>query len=353
MQDKTVNILHTPIYFMIPFSFAYLWIFIVAAFGCLVFCLFAIGLIFSKQCRIKLKNGNIFLQSLFVSSCLCVLLAIGLSLLVKTAKNESQTKHEAIYKTLTTPQTILGIHMPKGTKLWLFEPNNLNSFREATFPTPVAFAHFQITRVQIPRGFELEMFDDRSITLDGKGIGQIEGWQCKLENYMKVYLDEQANLSGLAFCVFANPVKLKQITLQANTDLQRSQSPKYPDGFIAQDRWLIRNPITHYKNIPIEWANVYLDKNHQLLGIENGTLAKDIYFGGIYYPKGSAFNLLVHPLIKDQETWLFTPPMNQTAKTNKGTIYTDQHAILHSEKGKILQVLNAYDASIMYRSSNS
>lgn len=352
MQDKHHISCIIPISFMIPFSFAYLWIFLVAAMGSFIFCLFAIGLIFSKQCRIKLKNGNIFLQSLFVSSCLCAMLAIGLSFLVKTAKHESQTEHEATYKTLTAPQTILGIAMPTGTELYLFEPNNLDSFREAIFPTPVAFASFKINNVRIPRGFELEMSDDRSITLRGKGRGQIEGWQCKLENYMKVYLDEKANISGLEFCVLADPVKLKQITLQANADIQRSQSPKYPDGFIAQDIWLIRNPITHYKNIPIEWANVYLDKNHQLLGIENGTLAQDLHFGGIDYPKGTEFSFLVHPWVKDQETWLFTPPANQTANTKDGTIYTDQQAILHTTHGQILQVLNAYDDKIMYRRSN-
>ena len=337
---------------MIPFSFAYLWIFLVAAIGSLVFCLFAIGLVFSKQCRIKLKNGNIFIQSLFVSSCLCVVLAFGLAFLVETAKRESQTEHEATYKTLTAPQTILGIPMPTGTELYLFEPNNLNSFREATFPTPVAFGNFKIDNVQIPRGFELEMFDDRSITLRGKGTDQVEGWQCKLENYIKVYLDEKANISGLEYCALAHPVKLRHITLQAQAEIQRSQYPKYPDGFIAQDLWQIKNPITHYKNMSLEWATVYLDTHHKVLGIENGTLANEMHLGGIDYPKGTELSLLLHPLLKDQETWLLIPPANQMAKAKDGTTYTDQQAILHTSHGQVLKVLSAYDDSIMYRRSN-
>ncbi|MFC2996628.1 hypothetical protein ACFODO_15435 [Acinetobacter sichuanensis] len=337
---------------MIPFSFSYLWIFFIAAIGSLVFCLFAIGLIFSAQCRTKLKNGNIFLQSLFVTSCLCVLLSIGLFFLVKKAQLEVKTDHEATYQTLTSPQNILGISMPTGTELYLFEANNQESFREATFPTPVAFGNFQINNIQIPRGYELEMFDDRSITLRGKGVDQIEGWQCKLENYIKVYLDEQANISGLEFCILANPIKLKQITLQAGADIQRSKYSKYPDGFIAQDTWQIRNPLTHYKNISVEWANIYLDKNHQLLGIENGTLAKDLHFGGIDYPQGTEFNFLLHPLIKNQETWLFTPPTNKTAKAKDGTVYTDQQAILHTTDGQVLKILNANDEKTMARRSN-
>lgn len=337
---------------MIPFSFAYLWIFLIAAIGSFIFCLFAIGLIFSKKCRTRLKNGNIFLQSLFVMSCLCVLLAIILAIMTQNAIQEGQAEYAATYQTLTAPQNILGIAMPTGTQLYLFEPNNRNSFREATFPTPVAFGHFQIDNVQIPRGFELEMFDDRSITLRGKGIDHIEGWQCRLENYMKVYLDEKAHISGLEYCVLAHPVKLKQITLQANADIQRSKYPKYPDGFIAQDAWQIKNPLTHYKNMSIIWANVYVDQQHKLLGIENGYLAKDIHFGGIDYPQDTEFNLLQHPWVTDQETWLFIPAMNKTAKAKNGKIYTDQHAILHATDGQILQVLSAFDEKIMYRRSN-
>lgn len=338
---------------MIPFSFSYLWIFLIAGMGSLIFCLFAIGLIFSKQCRIKLKNGNIFLQTLFVSSCLSVILTIGLFFLVEHANRESKANHDAIYKTLAAPQTILGIAMPTGTELWLFEPNHLNSFRTATFPTPVAFGRFQISEVKIPKGIDLKLFEDRSITLYGHGTDQVEGWSCKLENHMNVYLDEKSNISGLEFCTLANSIQLKQLTLQASAKIHRSHHQQYPDGLISQDYWQIHNPLTHYKNISVEWATIYVDQNKNVLGIENGTLIEDLKLGGIAYPKGTEFNLLVHPLLKNQETWLFTPPQNQTAKAENGTIYTDQQAILHTTKGHILQVFNTSDEKIMARRNNS
>lgn len=336
---------------MIPLSFNYLWIFFVAGFGTIIFSLFAIGLIFSSKFRNTLRHGNIFIQSLFVCSVLCVFLSLILYFLVLYTKNEIEKEHHSIHKTLSSPEKILGIQMPQGTELELFAPDQLTSLRQAKFPQPVLFGKLQINSMKIPRGIDLELFDDRSTTLMGTGKDTIEGWNCQLMSYIQVYLDDAGNIIGLEHCNLAQDTQLENIILVAQADIERSKYQKYPDNFVSTDYWRIHNPLTQYKAVSLQWANVYLDQNKQLIGIENGILTEKLTLGDIQYPANTEFNLLVHPLTQN-ETWLFTPPNDQNAIARNGKVYTHDQTIIQRPNGKIEQILNSNDPRILARRMN-
>lgn len=260
-----------------------------------------------------------------------------------------KAKHVAIHKTLQQSQTILGIKMPKGTQLELYKPDQLESFRTAIFPTPVAFGKFQINEVQIPRGIDIEILKDHSVSLKGNGIDTVEGWRCENITYIQVYLDQNAHMTGLEYCTLASPIKLNQMILHDHPDIRRSTEHKYADGFIAHDYWTLSSFIITYKNLSISSAQIYLDKNRKLLGIERGTLLKETTLGNITYPKGTLFNLYVYPLNPHEEIWVFVPPDGQFAKNKNGTTYNDQQAIVQTPKGVLEQVLSTSSKEILLR----
>lgn len=88
---------------MIPFSFNYLWIFLIASLGSLVFFLFAVGMIFSAKLRSVIRNGNILIRLIFLLSFLCLLLNIGLGILSIIIDNKIKKNGEALNKVLTRP----------------------------------------------------------------------------------------------------------------------------------------------------------------------------------------------------------------------------------------------------------
>ncbi|MFH4280441.1 hypothetical protein WAJ29_20330, partial [Acinetobacter baumannii] len=83
--------------------------------------------------------------------------------------NKIKKNGEALNKVLVKDEKVLGIPMPKGTQLELYQPNQLDSFRRATFPQPIQFGNFHVNSIKIARGIDIELFNDRSITLEGEG----------------------------------------------------------------------------------------------------------------------------------------------------------------------------------------
>lgn len=336
---------------MIPFSFNYLWIFLIASLGSFVFFLFAVGIIFSSKLRSAIRNGNILSGLIFLMSFLCFLLNIGLNVLLLISEDSVKKEHAALNKVLVKEEKVLGIQMPKGTQLELYQPDQFESFRGATFPKPIHFGNFNISSIEIARGYELELFNDRSITLEGEGTDLVEGWPCKVSVYIKVYLDKDAKINGLEYCSLAHLVRLNYLEIQPVASIERSKDQKYPDGFVSTDYWEIKSASIKYKNISMSWADIYLDQDKNLVGIENARLEEGFKLGNIKYPKGTEFNLLVRPLAK-QEAWLFIPPENLNAIDKNGKIYTHQQAILQSSNGVVKQVLDISDPNIMMRMMN-
>jgi len=336
---------------MIPFSFNYLWIFLIASLGSFVFFLFVVGMIFSTKLRSVIRNGNILIRLIFLMSFLCVLLNIGLGILSIIIDNKIKKDHEALNNVLVKKEKILGIQMPKGTQLELYQPDQLDSFRRATFPQPIQFGNFHVNSIKIARGFDLELFNDRSITLEGDGTDLIEGWPCKISVYIQVYLDRNGKINGLEYCSLAQQIHLNNLEIQPVASIERSKDQKYPDGFVSKDYWEIKSASIKYKNISMSWADIYLDHDKNLVGIENARLEEDLKLGNIKYPKGTEFNLLVRPLAK-QEAWLFIPPEKLNAIDENGKIYTHQQAILQSPNGVVKQVFDISDPNIMMRMMN-
>ncbi|MFX8460871.1 hypothetical protein [Acinetobacter baumannii] len=336
---------------MIPFSFNYLWIFLIASLGSLVFFLFAVGMIFSAKLRSVIRNGNILIRLIFLLSFLCLLLNIGLGILSIIIDNKIKKNGETLNKVLVKDEKVLGIPMPKGTQLELYQPNQLDSFRRATFPQPIQFGNFHVNSIKIARGIDIELFNDRSITLEGEGKDLVEGWPCEISVYIKVYLDRNAKINGLEYCSLAQRVQLNHLEIEPKANIERSKDQKYPDGFVSKDFWIIKDASIKYKNISMSWAYIYLDQDKKLIGIENAILEEDLRIGNIKYPKGTEFNLLVRPLTK-QEAWLFIPPEKVNAIDAKGKIYTYQQAILQRPNGAVKQVFDISDPNLMMRTMN-
>ncbi|MNE24712.1 hypothetical protein D3C81_883020 [compost metagenome] len=336
---------------MIPFSFNYLWIFLIASLGSFVFFLFAVGIIFSSKLRSAIRNGNILSGLIFLMSFLCFLLNIGLNVLLLISEDSVKKEHAALNKVLVKEEKVLGIQMPKGTQLELYQPDQFDSFRSATFPQPIHFGNFNISSIEIARGYELELFNDRSITLEGEGTDRVEGWPCKVSVYIKVYLDKDAKINGLEYCSLAHLIRLNHLEIQPVASIERSKDQKYPDGFVSKDYWEIKSASIKYKNISMSWADIYFDHDKNLVGIENARLEEDLKIGNIKYPKGTEFKLLVRPLAK-QEAWLFIPPEKLNAIDKNGKIYTHQQAILQSPNGVVKQVLDISDPNLMMRMMN-
>ncbi|MCE6409459.1 hypothetical protein ABTN05_14685 [Acinetobacter baumannii] len=233
---------------MIPFSFNYLWIFLIASLGSLVFFLFAVGMIFSAKLRSVIRNRNILIRLIFLLSFLCLLLNIGLGILSIIIDNKIKKNGEALNKVLVKDEKVLGIPMPKGTQLELYQPNQLDSFRRATFPQPIQFGNFHVNSIKIARGIDIELFNDRSITLEGEGKDLVEGWPCEISVYIKVYLDRNAKINGLEYCSLAQRVQLNHLEIEPKANIERSKDQKYPDGFVSKDFWIIRGGPTCLNN---------------------------------------------------------------------------------------------------------
>ncbi|MFH4188783.1 hypothetical protein WAJ24_20655, partial [Acinetobacter baumannii] len=90
----------------------------------------------------------------FLLSFLCLLLNIGLGILSIIIDNKIKKNGEALNKVLVKDEKVLGIPMPKGTQLELYQPNQLDSFRRATFPQPIQFGNFHVNSIKIARGID-------------------------------------------------------------------------------------------------------------------------------------------------------------------------------------------------------
>jgi len=278
--------------------------------------------------------------TLCVSSSFFVVLAIAYLRIDLQSRKEEAAQHP----TLEKAAHLLGVDMPAGTTLSLMTAGNLASIGEATFPHEVSVYGIPAVAMRLMSEYDDETpWNDRSpatlraLALTVTGPRPIDGWVCGPGGPLEIVLRKDARIKTLWWCHLADGNRVAGSLVPAGSTLIRGTT-LYLDGSRDNDYWhlaVAEGTQFELAGLPLRSPVLNLDRQHRVVTLESGTLARAASVGEITYPAGTEVSSLT-PRFREKYpgAWVFSPAAGQPAVSKTDGTIADGLSVVQAPSGK-------------------
>ncbi|QQK05604.1 MULTISPECIES: hypothetical protein [Burkholderia] len=289
-------------------------------------------------------RSTAILAALGVTSSFFVLMCvISLRVELNTRKEEA-AKHPVLEKR----EHLLGIDMPPGTRLSLFNAGDMKSIEKVEFPHVVDVHGIPAVAMNVGSEFDDEApRNDQyppsltALRLTTTGPRTIDGWICGANEPLEIVLRNDARIRTLWLCHLADGNRVAGVAVPAGSRLMRSTTA-YGDGLRDNDYWEIRvadGAVFELSSLPLRHPDVRLDRNRNILAFDYATLARAASVGDLTYPAGTDVRFGVRGLREHYPgAWLFKTARGQHAVSKIIGPLADGASVAQAPSGKVYAI---------------
>nr|WP_199040665.1 hypothetical protein [Dyella sp. ASV24] len=258
-------------------------------------------------------------RSIGILAVLCVLSSFFVCVAVVWLRIDREIAKDqaALHPTLTTPTTLHGVDMPVGTQLSLRDAKDTSSMEEAHFPHAVSVFGIPAVALSVRAEDDDEAPHDApsptylpAMELTTTSTQVVDGWTCGTSEPVEVVLRHDARVKTLYSCHLAAGNVVAHSSIPDGSRLIRSNTV-YGDGLRDDDYWridVVDDGVFELQGLPLQHPTLRLDRQRNVMAVEDAVLARDIVLGDITYPAGTEVSTGLRGMReKYPGAWVFSP----------------------------------------------
>jgi hypothetical protein len=276
--------------------------------------------------------------------------------------HEIDRQQAARHITLTQPATVGGIDMPVGTRLIVEIAGDMESFSHAEFPHPVTA--YGVEAITLNRDISID-YDDKTfvtrgshataVSVKGAGRQEVQGWWCDAAEFIQFEVRPDGRLKDFGHCLLADGNQVGDLAIPKGATLRLNEGTVYGDGFRDDDYWKIQladDQVMHLFQLPLKQPELMLDRQRNLLGFDQASLACETSLGPMTYPAGTRVESAGRGLRdKYPRTWVFSPQAGAVARYRGHADVPHGMSVVQTAQGDVAAVMPNQDAGIMFFAS--
>lgn len=252
-----------------------------------------------------------------------------------------QREQAALHVTTTAALRIAGVTLPIGTQLTTRQPGVMESFTDATFPSPTII--YGVRALELHRSIPYPL-DDSLAAATGATImlatdDSVEGWRCSATTPVEFSLAE-GTAARLQKCTLAPGNQAGTLTIPAGATLLASEGALWSDGTHERDRWVVMmedsTPPIRLFGAELVTARLNLSERRELLRVSEAALASDFRLGTIQYSKGTRVSSAPPTLlVRHPGALMFSPQERQVVSYPGHRDVTAGFTLVQSPDGRV------------------
>ena len=264
-------------------------------------------------------------------------------------ERELEARFAALHVVLEKPTRLGSIDMPAGTRLTLAVSGDLESFKTAEFPRPVSAYNVDVMVVHrmIDIDYDHKTYavvgnHPRTASLQAVGTPMVDGWICDTADRIEFDLERSGSLPMFSQCRLAAGNQLAGQPIPQGSKVRRSDGTVYTDGLRDNDHWKIHwadNKAMGLFQLPLIRPEVMLDRQRNVLGFNEATLACEVRLGPMTYPPGT-LAVTTGPGLREKhpDTWIFSPAKGMAARYEGHADVPSGMSVLQTKGGELITI---------------